>query len=112
LNSRAHLVEPHKTIPTKTFYYSTRCVTSRDIVPQQVICHKCGAVLYEGTELKPPDEIIGSYDSKCPNCGKKLSYIPIDVEVRPADETNQLGSLETENKSPSRKKSWIKTKKR
>ena len=58
------------------------------MVPQLVICHKCGAVLYEGIELKSPDEIIQSYDGKCPTCGKKLSYIPIDAKVRSVDETN------------------------
>jgi len=58
-------------------------------VPQRVICQKCGAVLYDGTELKPPDEIIQSHDGKCPTCGKKLSFIPKNVEVKPADETNR-----------------------
>jgi len=75
------------------------------MVPQRVICHKCGAVLYDSIELKPPDEIIQSYDGKCPTCGKKLSYIPKNFEVKPVDETNQLGPLETEKKRPSRKKS-------
>ena len=60
----------------------------REIVPQRVICQKCGFILYDGVELKPPDEIIQSYDGKCPNCGKKLSYVPKNVEVKPVDETN------------------------
>jgi len=76
----------------------------REIVPQRVNCHKCGAVLYEGIELKTPYEIIESYNGKCPNCGKKLSYIPIDTEVKPADETKQLKPLEPESKRPSRKR--------
>jgi hypothetical protein len=42
--------------------------------------------LYEGAELKPPDEIIQKHNGKCPNCGKKLSSIPIDVEVKPTTE--------------------------
>ena len=69
-----------------------------------MICHKCSAILYESIELKPPDEIIQSYDGKCPNCGKKLSYIPKNFEVKPVDETNQLSSLEPEKKRPLRKK--------
>jgi len=81
----------------------------RDVVPQLVVCHKCGAVLYDNIELKPPDEIVQSYDGKCPNCGKKLSFIPKRVQVKPLDEANQLGPLE--NKSLSRKKTWKKTKK-
>jgi len=82
-----------------------------DFVPQLVVCHKCGAVLYDNVELKPPDEIVQSYDGKCPNCGKKLSFIPKRVQVKPLDEANQLSPLELENKRLSRKKAWNKTKK-
>jgi hypothetical protein len=57
----------------------------RVMMPQKVVCHKCGFVLYEGLELKPPDEILQSLDGKCPECGKKLSYIPKNVEVKPVD---------------------------
>lgn len=53
-------------------------------VPQEVTCDECGEVLYEGPELKPPDEIIQKHNGKCPKCGKKLSYMPIKVEVDPA----------------------------
>ena len=81
-------------------------------MPQLVICQKCGTVLYEGVELKTPSEILESYDGKCSNCGKKLSYIPIDAEVKLVDETKQLRPLEPEKKGPSRKKSWNRTKKR
>jgi predicted RNA-binding Zn-ribbon protein involved in translation (DUF1610 family) len=58
-------------------------------VPQKVICEKCGFVLYEGTELKPPDEIIQTNDGKCPKCGKKISFIPKKVEVTAANETTK-----------------------
>ncbi|MEJ5327506.1 MAG: hypothetical protein WHU54_04565 [Candidatus Bathyarchaeia archaeon] len=51
-------------------------------MPQLVICHGCKHVLYEGSELKPPDEILQSYDGKCPKCGRKLSLLPIDVDVK------------------------------
>ncbi|MDH5447431.1 MAG: hypothetical protein OEY24_07415 [Candidatus Bathyarchaeota archaeon] len=53
-------------------------------MPQKVFCQKCGYTLYEGPELKPPDEIIHKYNGKCPKCDRKLSFIPIDVEVKPA----------------------------
>ena len=33
--------------------------------------------------MKPPDEIIQTCDGKCPECGKKLSVIPRNVEVKP-----------------------------
>jgi len=52
------------------------------VLPQRVFCRKCSTLLYEGGELKPPDEIIQMHNGKCPNCGKKLSLIPHDVEVR------------------------------
>jgi hypothetical protein len=52
-------------------------------MPQRVICHGCNYVLYEGSELKPPDEIISENGGKCPKCNRKLSLLPIDVEVKP-----------------------------
>lgn len=57
----------------------------REIVPQRVVCDKCGTILYNDKELKPPDEIIQVYDGKCPNCGKRLSFVPKNVEVSPAE---------------------------
>lgn len=56
-------------------------------MPQKVFCQKCGAVLYQAEELKPPDEIIQMYGGKCPSCGKKLSLIPHNVEIKPARST-------------------------
>ena len=83
------------------------------MVPQLVICNKCGSVLYESIEeLRSPDEIIQSYDGKCPTCGRRLSYIPKHFEVKPIDETEQRGLLETEQKKPSRKKSRSEARKR
>ena len=52
-------------------------------MPQRVICHGCKFVLYEGAELKPPDEIIAKHGGKCPKCDRKLSLLPIDIEVIP-----------------------------
>ncbi|MCX8151153.1 MAG: hypothetical protein N3D85_06600 [Candidatus Bathyarchaeota archaeon] len=53
-------------------------------MPQRVVCHECRHILYEGAELKPPDEILHQHEGKCPNCGRKLSLLPVDVEVKPA----------------------------
>ena len=75
----------------------------RDILPQLVICHKCGAILYYNIELKPPDEIVQSYDGKCPNCSKKLSFIPKRVQVKPIDGANQTSPLEPENRKLKKK---------
>jgi RNase P subunit RPR2 len=53
-------------------------------MPQRIICKHCGTILYDGADLKPPDEVAQKLDGKCPKCGRKLSFIPIDVDVRPA----------------------------
>jgi len=55
-------------------------------VPQRVVCERCGAVLYEGVDLRPPDEIVQEYDGKCPKCGKKLSYSSQKIEIRPVEQ--------------------------
>jgi hypothetical protein len=54
-------------------------------VPQRVICQNCGYILYEDVDLKSPDEIIQQYDGKCPSCGKKLSFVPENVDVTPVE---------------------------
>jgi DNA-directed RNA polymerase subunit RPC12/RpoP len=66
------------------------------MMPQLVVCHKCGAILPEGEELKSPYEIIESYEGKCPTCSRKLSDVPKTFEVKPVDETSQLRPLESE----------------
>jgi len=53
------------------------------MMPQKVLCSKCGAILYEGLELTPPDEIVQRFNGKCPRCGKKLSFNPTNVDVKP-----------------------------
>jgi phage FluMu protein Com len=58
--------------------------TRGDHLPQRVTCQGCNHVLYEGAELKPPDEIIHQYEGKCPKCDRKLSLLPVNVEVKPA----------------------------
>jgi hypothetical protein len=53
-------------------------------MPQRVKCQGCNYTLYEGEELKPPDEILSQYNGQCPKCNKKLSLLPSEVEVKPA----------------------------
>jgi RNase P subunit RPR2 len=52
-------------------------------MPQRVICQKCGTILYEGIELIAPEEIVQRLDGICPKCGKKLSFNPENVTIRP-----------------------------
>jgi hypothetical protein len=54
-------------------------------IPQRVICHGCNHILYEGNELRPPDEVTALSGGKCPKCDRKLSLLPIDVEVKPVN---------------------------
>ncbi|MDR2700121.1 MAG: hypothetical protein LBC12_04855 [Nitrososphaerota archaeon] len=54
-------------------------------MPQRVICQGCSYVLYEGTEFNSPGEIIQQYNCTCPKCGKRLSFLPLDIEVKPVN---------------------------
>jgi NAD-dependent SIR2 family protein deacetylase len=64
-------------------------------MPQQVNCHNCGAVLYQDEELKSAEEIHQMYNGKCPKCGKKLSLIPQNVEVKEATKDTNLHKTNT-----------------
>jgi len=57
-------------------------------MPQRIICKECGYVLYEGLELKTPDEILQLHNERCPKCGKKLSLTPVMVEISRYDIKN------------------------
>lgn len=57
-------------------------------MPQRVNCDGCGAVLYEGEELKSPEEILQMYDGKCPKCGRNLSLTPKKIEVKAASNSS------------------------
>jgi len=52
-------------------------------MPQRIICEDCGFVMYDGSELKPPSELVQQYGGKCPKCGKKLDFSPekVDIEI-------------------------------
>jgi hypothetical protein len=52
-------------------------------MPQRVTCNDCGHILYQGLDIKPPDEISQMYNGKCPQCGRTLSIIPTTVQVQP-----------------------------
>jgi len=45
------------------------------------LCGKCGLILYEGDELKPPYEILEVYGRKCPKCRKELALFPLTVDI-------------------------------
>ncbi|MCW4043279.1 MAG: hypothetical protein NWE90_06105 [Candidatus Bathyarchaeota archaeon] len=51
-------------------------------MPLIIKCEKCYTVLYEGKELKSPYEVLELYEGRCPECGRKLFFDPINVEVK------------------------------
>ena len=55
-------------------------------MPQRVECDECGAILYEGDELKSPEEILQMHNGKCPKCGRSLSLTPKKIEIRAASD--------------------------
>jgi len=68
-----------------------------------VIRDKCSVLLYERGDIKPPNDIVLDYDGKCPNCGKKLSFAPINIEVRAiASQDNAHESILIEKRGESR----------
>ena len=52
------------------------------MLPQSIRCDRCGSILYKGMELKSPFEIIELYQGKCPKCSRKLSSVPIEVQIK------------------------------
>jgi hypothetical protein len=51
------------------------------MLPQKMICNGCGKVLYDNSDLKPPEEIIKKFGGKCPQCSKDLIFDPEKVEI-------------------------------
>lgn len=58
-------------------------------MPQKIICGGCGEVFYEGTNLKPPEELIQQLKGTCPKCGRKLHFDPRNVEIKGATGGNK-----------------------
>jgi hypothetical protein len=51
------------------------------LMPFEVVCGSCGAILYSGFDLKPPKEVIRPFQNKCKACGKTLSSHDYSVDV-------------------------------
>ncbi|UCC28512.1 MAG: hypothetical protein JSW29_03475 [Candidatus Bathyarchaeota archaeon] len=47
-------------------------------------------MLYEDEELKSPYEIIEIYSGKCPECHRKLSSYPINVEIKRIGQSSRV----------------------
>jgi len=63
------------------------------LMPQKTICGDCGFILYEDLDLRSPDEIIEAYNGRCPECGKKLTFVPDNVYIKPAEKESKTVSL-------------------
>ncbi|MEM1607149.1 MAG: hypothetical protein QXW55_03510 [Candidatus Bathyarchaeia archaeon] len=42
--------------------------------------------MYQGYDIKSPEEIYEMYSGRCPKCGRKLSLMPQKIEVLPVRE--------------------------
>ena len=51
-------------------------------MPQKIICDACGEILYEGADLKPPEEVIQQFNGKCPKCSRQLTFNPVKVDIK------------------------------
>ncbi|MCD6511319.1 MAG: hypothetical protein J7K45_01825 [Thaumarchaeota archaeon] len=47
----------------------------------EIVCPKCGEVVYSGSELKPLGKVLKEYDYSCPKCGVKLSSEDFEIEI-------------------------------
>ncbi|MEM4312243.1 MAG: hypothetical protein QXX95_07635 [Nitrososphaerales archaeon] len=50
-------------------------------MPFEIICSKCGTVLYLGFDLKSPRDVLKATNNKCKGCGANLNYLDFKVEV-------------------------------
>ncbi len=41
-------------------------------MPIEVVCSKCGSVIYKMVMLKPIKDVLKAYTSRCPNCRAQL----------------------------------------
>jgi len=55
-------------------------------LPQTVTCAECNHLLYESNILKGPQDIIKKFDSRCPECNRKLSFDAKAISLYPYDE--------------------------
>jgi len=52
-------------------------------MPQRILCENCEEILYAGTDLRPPEEVIQQFNGKCPKCGKRLFFSSDKIEIKP-----------------------------
>jgi hypothetical protein len=55
-------------------------------MPLKIVCSECGHILYEGSYLKTPSEIMGKNEDVCPKCGKQLNPSTGSIHISPAEE--------------------------
>ena len=48
----------------------------------EIICGKCGEMLYNMKMLKPLKHTMSSFDGKCPRCGEALSSSSFSLEAQ------------------------------
>ena len=53
------------------------------ILPQKITCFECGHILYEGSILKSPKDIIRRHEEKCPKCSRILELQRDSITIFP-----------------------------
>jgi len=66
-----------------TSYTRDPTVIREPSMPQRVICSECAHVLYEGDNLRSPQDIAKKYEGRCPSCGKILKASMESVSIYP-----------------------------
>ena len=56
-----------------------------EVMPFEIICNDCGFVLYRGSEMRSPKDVLRAFRGKCGNCNAKMSIENFNVVVAVAN---------------------------
>jgi hypothetical protein len=54
-------------------------------MPFEIVCDDCGFVLYRGSEMRSPKDVMRTFKGRCGNCAEKMSIDNYKVEVAMAN---------------------------
>ena len=57
-------------------------------MPQKVTCAECNHLLYESNILKGPQDLIKTFDGRCPECKRELRFDAKAISIYSGDETS------------------------
>lgn len=56
-----------------------------EVMPLETICDDCGFVLYRGSEMRSPKDVLRTFKGRCGNCSAKMSIENYGVVVTTAN---------------------------